>query len=824
MITNLFKKPTIYHPFYSQVSFFNFNLIYLLILFISLSTIIYAQNNSTLPLVRIGTVLDGPWEEGDFAFNIVKKEISNLLSGEFNVEFPVDKTLRCDWDLEIIQSAFIQLLNDPEVDIIIAGGEIASRVAVFHKDLNKPVIAPVAYNAELQGMPMVNGTSGIKNLSYITFTNTVDKDIKAFKKLIDFNKAALLLNELYSKELDEDFLRLILPGKIDLEGVEIISISVGQDIEEVLKNIPADAEVVMISPLHHISYEKLENLVSGLKNKNLPVLSIFDEYPVTIGALMGTVPKDFYSRLARRIALNIQSILLGEEPGNLPVKFPIDMELVINMETAKKLKLYPSWSLMAEARLINTKKEIITRKLTLFDVIRDAVEVHLDVAAKQKEVLAGHENIRKAISNLLPQLEVSATGLLIDKDRAESSFGTQPEKSITGTAAFSQLIYSESVWANLDINKLQQQILEYENEQLKLDIILNASTVYLNVLRSKANELIQIDNLNKSIFNLEIAQFRKDIGYAGPAEVYRWESEIALGWKSLIEINAGRNLAEIELNRLLNRPLEEPFETEEDVLESLVDIISGSRIMKYYSNKWYFKIFRKFLVQEAFQYSPELKMINAAIDAQKRFLTSANNSLYLPTIGIQAELTNSFYRGGVGSKVEPITIPNLGTFSFIEEPKDLSWNVGINISLPLFSGGARYADIAQANYKVSQLEIERKSLEDKIEQQVRSAVHLSGASFAGMKEALKAEEAANKNLELAVDSYTRGATSIVELIDAQNASLVASELAAGARFNFLIDMMNVQRSVGRFMNILSREERDDFYLRLGEFFDENINK
>ena len=53
----------------------------------------------------------------------------------------------------------------------------------------------------------------------------------------------------------------------------------------------------------------------------------------------------------------------------------------------------------------------------------------------------------------------------------------------------------------------------------------------------------------------------------------------------------------------------------------------------------------------------------------------------------------------------------------------------------------------------------------------------------------------------------RGVVSIVDLLDAQNTALSADEDAENAVFTFLIDLMRVQRAVGRFDFFMTPDDR-----------------
>ncbi len=63
---------------------------------------------------------------------------------------------------------------------------------------------------------------------------------------------------------------------------------------------------------------------------------------------------------------------------------------------------------------------------------------------------------------------------------------------------------------------------------MRLDIAQQTATAYLNVLRAKTFERVQKDNLQLTRSNLELARVRRQIGVSGPAEVYRWESQMAI--------------------------------------------------------------------------------------------------------------------------------------------------------------------------------------------------------------------------------------------------------------------------------------------------------
>ncbi len=79
--------------------------------------------------------------------------------------------------------------------------------------------------------------------------------------------------------------------------------------------------------------------------------------------------------------------------------------------------------------------------------------------------------------------------------------------------------------------------------------------------------------------------------------------------------------------------------------------------------------------------------------------------------------------------------------------------------------------------------------------------------------------AAARNLELVEDAYGRGVVSVLDLLDAQNAALLAQEAAANAVHDFLKDLMEVERAIGKFYFFANAEKRNEWFAAVEEFFE-----
>jgi outer membrane protein TolC/ABC-type uncharacterized transport system substrate-binding protein len=755
-------------------------------------------------VLHIGIIVDGPWKKNAQYITMIKSEILELTGTEFEVSFPRDKQIEGNWDHLRIKSAVSELLADQEVDLVLTLGVIASHEIARRQELEKPVIAAFILDPKLQGISLKKGTSGLKNLNYIHTPFTSKNTIQDFRRVVNFQSMAYLINKSYVEAIPKlkENIRLLSKQL----GIKTIIFDVEESVDDVLEKFPSDIDAVYVSPLLNLPDYEYDHLISLLKKRKLPSFSLLGTADVQRGIYTSNRP-DIFPRVARRIAINVQRILIGDKPSEIRVKFDPGEQITINMETVRDIGIYPKVDILIEAELINQDQVETGQILTLEETLSNAVDANLDVMAKNRFVSAGSENIGIARSSLLPQLDLFGQGLVIDKDRAESSFGSQPEKMATATLSATQLIYSEPVWANLSIQNSVQLSREAELNQLELDIMLDAATAFFDVLRAMNFENIQKENLKRTKSNLEMARVRESIGSAGPAEVYRWESQLAQNRNEVIQVLASNNIARINLNRILHRKLNKRYIILKNNLYTEELNKKENIFKKYLSDLRTFDLLPDFLVQEGLANSPELRALRNAIKAQERALSSATNSFWAPTLALQADYTSVLSRSGAGS--EKISfIPNTNPAD------DKFWNVALNLSFPIFHGTERFAVRRQSSDELEQIRLEYDSVAEKLEQLIRSRIYIVGASFAAIEQTRLASEAAEKSLKVVQDGYAQGMLSILDLLDAQNTALVSGELASNAVFDFIKELLTTERALGKFYIQMSDEEIKELANRL----------
>ncbi len=752
----------------------------------------------------VGIVTDGDTARDRALRNLFRQEITVLAEGEFTVRFPPAMQLSGNDTARGVNAALDRVLADPEVDLVLALGVIASNEAFRRPVLSKPVVAPYVLERAVQIASEQKGASRPANLAWIDSLLTLDKEIMTFRKLVRFNNLALLLDRRDVESLPE--LSRFARRLANEHTMNVNIVPAGDKVDEILAAIPAGTEAVMVGPLYHLDQQKCRELIGGLVERKLPGFAIGSRQQVEMGLLAGDMPADIEENLARRTAVVIKDILLGEQPATLNVSFARGYELTINMATARALDIYPSLATMVGADLLNEQPKDIDRHLTLSQAVQEALEANLDLSAAELLVRAGEYAVDEARAPLLPQVNASTGIRAIDEDRAGLGRGSNPERAWTGTLGGYQQIYSEKGWAGYEVEQHNQKARTLQRDTVRLDIIHQAAVAYLNVLRAETIEQLYKDNLKLTQANLDRARIRMTIGVAGPDEVYRWETKFANDRFGVLEKESLTLDARQALNRILHRPVQEAFVAEETDLGDPLLIVGDRLFFQLMNNPRNLRMFREFSTRQALSSRPELQAMDATIAALQRQAKAVSRQFWLPEFSLEGQVDQYFSEDGAGQRGD-----------FEDSLDDTDWMVGIFARLPLYEGGGRRAALNRLRQEIARLQTERKAAGERVVQEVMLALNRTRASYPGISLSREAADAAHRNLQLIIDSYVQGIKSIMELLDAQNQTLTADLAAANAVYNFLIDLMGVQRAMGEFVLFLPEDQRSDWIAQVREY-------
>ena len=650
----------------------------------------------------------------------------------------------------------------------------------------------------------MEGRSARHNFTYVADFHSVANEVRAFHEIVGFKHMVALVDDALLAALPA--LTTKAPELAAALNVRIGIVRAGDDVNALLASIPAGVDAVYVTPLR-FSDAQVRELAQGLQARKLPTFSVVGRSEVEAGLLMttGGAERDT-ERMARRVAIMIQRISQGEDPATFEVGFPTSQRLLINMQVARAIGFSPRWQYLADAEQLLADPGD-AQPLTLLDAMRAALDANPALAASRERLGSAQDDVNIARSGLLPSLSASGTRTRIDEDRASPL--TQAEDSTSAGLEFSQVIYSERVWAGYSIAKSLSAAQEQSQRADILDTLTDSASAYLNVLRAKSFEDVRRRNVENTRRNLEISRVREEVGLAGRSDYLRWVSQLARDKQTLLSAEASRRQAETEMLRILHRPANQPFRTVESGIDDPLALVANPRMQAFLDTPAKWAAFMEYAVHTALENAPEIKQADAVLTARQRALSSAGRAFYLPDLALVSNGSKFTDKSGAGS----LSVPGA--------PDDESWSVSLLATLPLLTGGQRGAERSQARHEVRASEADRAAVTDGIEARTRLVLHRTASSWPAIDLSREAQAAADENLANVTEAYARGAVTVTDLIDAQETALISGLSASDAKYGFVTDFVNVLRSMGEFEILLDPASREAWFTRVETWFREH---
>lgn len=751
-----------------------------------------SQQNDLLPLkdISIAIVKDGPASRNFELESQLKNEIISLLSGQANASFFDESEITGNWTMQSVSKIIDKLLINDKVDIIITLGAISSQNICLRKKIDKPVIAAFVSDYKLQNIPFVNGRSGKDNLSYIIIPQRVESDLNFYSKLVKFKNVSIVLSKIYLKEMLG--LTSLESKKDSLSGIRIDYIMADSSAAGVLELLPEDCEAVYFSNMLHFSNIELKKFIDEINLKKIPSFGS-NLNQVKLGFLT-SLYTDIQDRLLRRIAMNIQQIILGEKPAEFPVEIFTNTEMSLNLKTFELIgKMVLNWDIITNADIVESG--INDKDAKLFDIseiIQIAIDSNLDLIAKDFETKSIEKNIDITRSYLLPSLNLDVQG--------QKNGNSNPEETVQLQLSANQLIYSQSLSSDLEVSKYMFEAKQNELLATQLDLIKTTSEYYLNVMKSRKDFLILWENLRNSRKNLTIAKQKFDAGAVDKSEVIRWESQVASAKKSAVSGYAVLMQDLLQLFQVLNTKNLSNYDIANLTLDDPLLLTSRKSFIEVLENPIKFDKLSQFFIDEAIKNSPEIKQIDYYLTAKKEHSGSLQKSHFIPEFYGYGTYYNYLYQNETN----------------LYMPKN-DWTLGVKMSLPLLKGFSVVNSIEQTEIDIQQLNTQRNSTIMKIEQSVKTSLNYLETTYFNIQQSIVAEKSAEENLQLVNNSYLLGDASFLLLLDAQTQLFSAQLEANDSYITFLKTYFDLQRLIGNFDPLLSQTELDSFLNRLLEF-------
>tara|TARA_Y100001936_G_scaffold36429_1_gene34633 strand:+ start:169 stop:1503 length:1335 start_codon:yes stop_codon:yes gene_type:complete len=406
----------------------------------------------------------------------------------------------------------------------------------------------------------------------------------------------------------------------------------------------------------------------------------------------------------------------------------------------------------------------------LLDIYNEALKNDPTFRAAEYSYLADKEIVVQGRAALLPSITLSGStnwNEYYQNDKLQQNYN-----SFSKSARVSQPLFRLDSWFNFKRSKSLTDASEAEFAYEQQNLLVRTAELYFGVLRA-------IDNLNASISEekaikkqLDQAQQRYEVGLSAITGVQ--EAQLAYDLSKAARINNEGNLfsAREALNALIGREI-----------FSLDELGENLQISSPFPNS------KEDWVELALKNNYQLKASYLRKDAAKSNARSAASN-HLPKIdivgsGSESE-TNQFNYEGFSINGQGIPVPAVTGRR----------NYAIQLSVPIFQGGAVSSRRKQAYSQYNQADENTLFTERRIIQEVRSQFSNVNTLVANVTAQQQAVISATSALEATQVGYKVGTRNVVDLLQAEKNLYAAEKNLANAKYDYILANLRLALAAG----------------------------
>ena len=419
----------------------------------------------------------------------------------------------------------------------------------------------------------------------------------------------------------------------------------------------------------------------------------------------------------------------------------------------------------AEQAPLSTKTNLVT-------VYQEAANNNADLAAARADYQARREVVPQARAGLLPTLSGAATyaHTTLELDQPAARF---VRSGTTYQANLSQPLFRADRWFQLQAAEASSEQAALELSAIEQNLILQSAETYFTVLR--AQDTLASTKAEEAAFKRQFDQAneRFDVGLSDKTDV--------------LEAQAGFDTA--RANRIIaQRQVEDAFQALITLTNRAYVALEGIEhslpILAPTPND------AKAWVDTAAAQNLNLQASNYAVNAAEETLRQRKSG-HAPTLDAVA----SYQKGdndsmGLSNSSASFTTPQ----PFRDNVTRSS--VGLELNVPIFSGGLTSSQVREAYQRLTQSEQLRESLRRQVVQNTRNlfrAVNTDVETVQARRQSIISNQSALEATEI---GYQVGTRNIVDVLDAQRQLYSAVRNYNDARYDYILNNLRLKQAAG----------------------------
>ncbi len=395
----------------------------------------------------------------------------------------------------------------------------------------------------------------------------------------------------------------------------------------------------------------------------------------------------------------------------------------------------------------------------IYDLAKQNDPQLLSVAAQRDQAF---EAITSSRSALLPQINLTAGYEIIRGDIDYDSAGksTYDKNDLTAGINFSQELYNRASWITLDTAEKTARQADATYAATQQSLILRVSQAYFEVLR--AQDSLVFVRAEKAAVGRQLEQTKQrfEVGLSAITDVHDAQAEYdaVLADEVLAEndlINSYESLREITGQEHKN-----------------LNVLDTDRFSASGSNSP-----AESLIEEAKEKNLSLLSSRISQDIARDNISLASSG-HLPTLSLDGGYNYS-------DRAQSATDYDLDAL-----------NVGINLSVPLYTGGNTTSQTKQAEYAYVAASEDLEAQYRSVVKEVRAQNNNINASIGALRAYEQSVVSARSALEATEAGFDVGTRTIVDVLDATRRLYDANRNLSDARYDYILSGLQLRQAVG----------------------------
>lgn len=379
---------------------------------------------------------------------------------------------------------------------------------------------------------------------------------------------------------------------------------------------------------------------------------------------------------------------------------------------------------------------------------------------------------KETLASVFPQIDFSgAYQRSIELQTIRMDLGGQSQSIKMGSDNTWNLGFSASLpliaptlWKAISISDTQILATLEDARASRLNLVNDVNKAYYALMLAVASKKVIQQNYDVAVFNADVYKKQFDNGTASEYDVLRSSVQVKNIEPDLLQADIALKQCQLQLKVLMG-------------ISADTEILPDITLNDLSEDMWAYPTQNEISLQD----NSSLRTLEIQRSILQKNVT-LKKFAYIPTLGASYSLAWTSLSNG-----SPFRNQQFNPYSY----------VGVALSVPIFSGGAKLYGLKQAQVQLKEIDLQKDYLVSSLNMQVDLAIDNINREAAQISTSREGMAQAKKAYEIMQKSFEIGAASYLELRDAELANTSAQLVYLQAIYNYLVSSSELDLLLGK---------------------------